>query len=162
MTRTLLFAVTVSFVLVGARGEPSAAQTADREAVRGTIDRLFEGMREEDSSAVQDVFHEAAGLHTAIGPSDTSAVQSTSVQTFVQAVGETHEKVWDERIWDVEIRIDGPLASAWVPYAFYHGDELSHCGVNAMQFIRTADGWKIYQLTDSRRTDCDVPEDVEK
>lgn len=162
MTRTFLFAVTVLLVLVGVLGDPCAAQTADHEAIRGTIEKLFDGMREEDSSAVRDVFHKAAGLHTAIGPSDTSAVQSTSVRTFKQAVGETHEKVWDERIWDVEIRIDGPLASAWVPYAFYHGDELSHCGVNAMQFVRTADGWKIYQLTDSRRTDCEVPEDVEK
>lgn len=162
MTLRKLLYFLAGLLVLGLAARPGAAQTTETEAVRSTIDRLFDGMRAGDSTAVRSAFHPDGGLHTAIGPSDTSAVQSTPVDAFVEAVGEPHDKVWDERIWDVEIRIDGPLASAWVPYAFYHGEELSHCGVNAMQFVQTAEGWKIYQLTDSRRQECNVPADVRK
>lgn len=65
------------------------------------------------------------------------------------------------RIWDVEIQVDGPLATAWVPYVFYVGDQLSHCGVNAFQFAELESGWKIIQVTDTRRRACDVPEEVQ-
>jgi hypothetical protein len=130
--------------------------------VRATIDALFDGMRAGDSAAVRAVFHPKARLHTALGPSDTSGVRATPVDAFAEAVGRPHEKVWDERIWDVEIQIDGPLASAWVPYVFYLGDERSHCGVNAVQLVRRQDDWKILQLTDTRRQDCTVPAEVQK
>jgi hypothetical protein len=147
---------------VHAQPNPPEPPSRDAAQVRAAIDALFDGMRAGDSSAVRAVFHENARLHTALGPSDTTAVRATPIDQFVAAVGKPHEKVWDERIWDVEIRIDGPLASAWVPYAFYLGDELSHCGVNAVQLVRQEEAWKILQLTDTRRPDCDVPDEVRK
>lgn len=161
-----LFVVLALWVLVsGTRAQsdrsPSPAQTAEQE-VRATIEALFDGMRAGDSTQVRAVFHENARLHTALGPSETGGVRSTPVDSFVAAVGSPHEQVWDERIWDVEIRVDGPLASAWVPYVFYLGDERSHCGVNAVQLVKTGDGWRILQLTDTRRETCDVPPEVQK
>ena len=147
----------------GAQPTPPPPPTSGAAAqVRATLDTLFDAMRAGDSAAVRGVFHEQARLHTALGPSDTSTVRATPVDAFVAAVGRPHERVWDERIWDVRIRVDGPLAVAWVPYVFYLGPERSHCGVNAVQLVRRADGWAILQLTDTRREDCDVPADVRK
>lgn len=149
---------------VPAAAQPATSPPTDSaaQAVRATIDALFDGMRAGDSTAVRAVFHSDARLHTALGPADTAAVRATPVDAFVKAVGEPHERVWDERTWDVEVQVDGPLASAWVPYAFYLGDDLSHCGVNTVQLVKRADGWRILQLTDTRRQDCDVPPDVQK
>jgi len=141
---------------------PTSPNRTDAQAVRATIDALFDGMRAGDSAAVRAVFHEDARLYTAREPSDSAAVQSTPVDTFVAAVGQPRETVWDERIWDVDIRVDGPLATAWVPYVFYLGNERSHCGVNAVQLVRQEDGWAILQLTDTRRDECDVPAEVQK
>ena len=160
--RLLLVLFAASLLVPAAPAQSDAPASSSEQAVRATIDALFDGMRAGDSAAVRAVFHENARLHTALGPSDTSAVRGTPIDAFVEAVGEPHEKVWDERIWDVEIRVDGPLASAWVPYVFYHGNERSHCGVNAMQFVRHADGWKILQVTDTRRQECDVPVEIRK
>lgn len=147
----------------GAQPDPPAppSDSAARH-VRSTLDRLFDGMRAGDSAAVRAVFHEDARLVTALGPSDTSAVRTTAVDTFVEAVGQSRDAVWDERIWDVTIQVDGPLASAWVPYVFYVGTERSHCGVNAVQLVRQDTGWKILHLTDTRRQTCDVPPGVQK
>lgn len=141
---------------------PAQSPSADQQAVRAVIDALFDGMRAGDSTAVRAVFHETARLQTALGPADTSSVSTTPIDAFVQAVGQPRERVWDERIWDVSIRVDGPMATAWVPYVFYVGEKRSHCGVNAMQFVETEDGWKLLHLVDTRRQDCDVPPDVRK
>ena len=69
------------------------------------------------------------------------------------------EEVWDERIWDAEVRVDGNLATAWMKYAFYAGDEFSHCGVDAFQLFKGVDGWKVFHVADTRRREgCETPE----
>lgn len=141
---------------------PASPDRGDASAVRATLDALFEGMRAGDSAAVRAVFHDEARLHTAGGSGDAAGLQETSVEAFAGAVGQSREEVWDERIWDVTIRVDGALASAWVPYVFYRGDDLSHCGVNAVQFVRQGESWRILQLTDTRREDCSVPDEIQK
>ncbi|PQJ34105.1 hypothetical protein BSZ35_05355 [Salinibacter sp. 10B] len=159
----LLFTILLSLVPASraqSGASPSTARSSAQE-VRATIDALFDAMRAGDSAAVRGVFHPNARLHTALG-ADTSSVQATQVEAFASAVGRPHEEVWDERVWDVEIRIDGPLASAWVPYVFYLGEERSHCGVNALQLVRHRGGWRILQLTDTRRQKCAVPAEVQK
>ncbi|WP_263791298.1 nuclear transport factor 2 family protein [Salinibacter sp.] len=164
MTRRLLLLLLVAGLLAPvASAQPDGGRAPAAEAaVRAALDALFAGMRAGDSTAVRDVFHDGARLYTAVGPSDTAGVSQTPVDAFVESVGQSRERVWDERTWNVEVRVDGPLASAWVPYVFYRGDERSHCGVNAVQLVRGPDGWRILQLTDTRRQACDVPPEVQK
>ena len=70
---------------------------------------------------------------------------------FIRAVGTPHKEVWDERIYNVKITTDGPMAIVWAPYKFYRGETFSHCGVNVFTLIQTANGWKIKEITDTRR-----------
>ncbi len=132
------------------------AQTAEEEVME-VIAQLFDGMRAGDSAMVRATLH----------PSVTTASVSTNRdgeprirvgnhEEWVKAVGTPHDKQWDERIWDPTVHIDGLLATAWTPYAFYLGDELSHCGVNAFQLFSGTEGWKIIRITDTRRRQgCD-------
>ena len=81
-----------------------------------------------------------------------------SLDGFVTAVGTPRAEVWDERIWDTEVRVDGGLASVWTKYAFYRGEQFSHCGVDVFELVRRPDGWKIVHLADTRRTtNCWTP-----
>ena len=141
---------------------PARAQTPEAE-VRAVIDRLFDGMRAGDSTAVRSVFHEDVAMATTF-TDETGAPQLRpgSADRFVQAVGTPHDAVWDEKIWDVQIHVHDNLASAWMHYAFYLGDQFSHCGVNSIQLARTDEGWKTIYLVDTRRREgCDVPADLE-
>jgi hypothetical protein len=46
----------------------------------------------------------------------------------------------------------------WTPYAFYYDGNFSHCGVDSFQLARTAEGWKVVQIADTRRTQgCPTP-----
>lgn len=135
----------------------------ERAAVVQTVQQLFDGMRAGDSTQVRAAFTSDARMMTVERDGDGGVLRTGSLDRFVEAVGQPHEAVWDERIWDVEVRIDGPMATVWAPYAFYLGDTLSHCGVNAMQLLRRANGWKIFHLADTRQQDdCTIPPDVRK
>jgi hypothetical protein len=159
-----------SFVAHPVRAQSPNALSSDAQKaqVRATIDRLFDAMRQGDSTGVRAVFAEGATLQTVAGTENESGnsleVRSTPVPGFAEAVGQPREEVWDERIWDVVIRIDGDLAAAWVPYAFYLGPALQHCGVNAMQLVRHPEGWKILHLTDTRTPAeaCSIPASARK
>ena len=135
----------------------ASAQTPEAE-VRAVIDQLFDGMRAGDSTAVRATFHPDAAVYTTFtDEAGAPQLRQGSVDRFVTAVGTPHDDVWDEHIWDVEIHVDDNLASAWMAYAFYLGENFSHCGVNSFQFVRTDEGWKTIFLVDTRRREgCDV------
>jgi hypothetical protein len=52
-----------------------------------------------------------------------------------------------ERMWDPEVRVDGPFATLWAPYDFYSGVEFSHCGTDAFQLAKTSVGWKVVMVS---------------
>jgi len=137
-----------------------AQTTSEQEAVRSTIDRLFEGMRGGDSSRLQTVFHLDAHMATTYyGDSGEPQTRIGSVKQFIQRAGVPHDPIWDEKISEVEIKVEDNLATAWMKYTFYLGDQRSHCGVNAMNLVKTMDGWQILYLVDTRKMDdCDVYE----
>lgn len=132
----------------------ASAQDSEVEAVKGVVRQLFEGMKRGDSAMVKAAFHDQAVLQT-IGTTKTGEVKLSggSVAGFVTAVGRPHTDVWDERITFGEVLVDGPMASVWTPYQFFLGDKFSHCGVNSFQLFRSAEGWKIIYLVDTRRKD---------
>jgi hypothetical protein len=78
---------------------------------------------------------------------------------FLRAIGTPHPQMFDERMANERVLIDGPYAVAWVDYTFYLGDQKSHCGVDAFQLVRRPTGWRIFGLTDTRRREScpDLP-----
>jgi hypothetical protein len=134
--------------------QPLRAQAAPEAQVREVIDRLFDGMRRGDSTAVRSVFHPEARMLSTMLQNGNPAMQAGDVDEFVRAVGSPHAEVWDERIDDLEIRVDDPMATAWMTYRFHLGDAFSHCGVNAFDLVRGAEGWRVVQVMDTRRRSC--------
>ena len=124
-------------------------QTPEDE-VLAVVQRLFDGMRAADSTAVRSVFHESSQLFATGERDGTLSINVIPADRFVAAVGGATGQ-WDERIWDTQVRIDDNLASVWTQYAFYLNGEFSHCGVDAFTLAKTTEGWKIVSLADTRR-----------
>jgi len=154
--------ITMSFVLLVAMAVPApvAAQESEEAAVMAAVEAMFDAMRAGDSAAMRAVLHPAAtGASVSVREGVPTLDREESLDGFVQAVGTPHEEVWDERIWDAEVRVDGNLATAWMKYAFYLGEEFSHCGVDAFQLFKGEDGWKVFHIADTRRREgCETPE----
>jgi len=154
-TRAILLAAVLT-------GLPTAApaQEGEEAAVMAVVEAMFDAMRAGDSTALRAVLHPSAtGATTFVREGKPTLAREATLDGFVQAVGTPHEAVWDEKIWDAEVRIDGPLATVWTAYAFYAGDELSHCGVDALQLFKSEAGWKVFHIADTRRREgCEIPE----
>ena len=148
----------VALALHLAAPAPARAQAAgssgqaDREAVLGVVKALFDGMRAHDSTAIRETLHEQARLLTTTTKDGAPVVEVEAIGGFLAAVAGSGSEL-DERIHDPEVRVDAGLASVWTEYDFYLDGELSHCGVDAFQLGRTARGWKILQIVDTRRTE---------
>jgi hypothetical protein len=132
------------------------AQKTDREMILSQIETLFDGMRAGDSSAVSKVFTPNATMQSISKDREgNTRISQGSLSGFKNVVATPRKDILDERVAKIQINIDANLATAWVPYSFYVGDNFSHCGVNSFQFVKTVDGWKAISIVDTRRrTDC--------
>lgn len=134
---------------------PLAAQD-DRAPVLATVQRLFDGMRTRDTALMRSAFLPGAKLFGMRTRQDgTSYVQQLTEQQFAEFVARDTRAAWTERAFNPEVRIEGTLATVWAAYDFHFGGEMSHCGVDAVQLLRTADGWRIVSIADTfQRTGC--------
>ena len=133
----------------------SSAQSQHDE-VEKSINNLFKGMLEGDSSMVHQSFHDDVSMFTTfIDQEGINQLREGSLSAFLNAVGTPHEEEWNEVISGLKIEVDDGLAQAWMNYTFYRGENFSHCGVNTMQLIEVDGNWKIIHLIDTRRkSDC--------
>ncbi len=129
-----------------------AAQGEEAD-VLAVIHRLFQAMHARDTVALRAVFDPAADLVTT-GRDRQGAwtVQRVPIDNFISSVGRATIDL-DERIHEVEVRIDDHLASVWTRYDFYADGEFRHCGVDAFHLARGTGGWRIVALADTRRTE---------
>ena len=128
------------------------AQTNAETDVMAVVHRLFEGMRQGDSTMVRSVFHpNAQAATTFLGRDQKPITHTDTPQSFIEAVGKPKTAVWDERIYHPEVRVGGTLATVWARYEFYLGDKFSHCGYDAFQMVNTDRGWKVLFLSDTRQ-----------
>lgn len=117
-----------------------------------TIDTLFEGMIEADSSKVRSVFSKNAIMQTVVSDGDNGFTTTEgSLNRFLNSVAGSSARDLREVLHGYEIQHDGRLASVWTPYTFYYQDTLSHCGVNSFQMLNKGDGkWEITYIIDTR------------
>jgi len=131
---------------------PVHAQDSERSAVLATVQKVFDAMRTRDTALLRQAFDTSARL-AGVSMRGTPAVRLTAPSAFGAAIASAPAgDVWNERIYDPEVRIDGDLAQVWAYYTFHRNKTFSHCGVDAFMLLKVGETWKITQLADSRRT----------
>ena len=82
----------------------------------------------------------------------------TPIERFIQAIAGAPAGIkLDERIFDVEVRQSDNLATVWTRYSFFEGEQLSHCGYDAFQLFKSAQGWRIIAIADTQRREGCTP-----
>ena len=147
MRRVRLSAIVLALA-VGASG--ARAQDPETAKVMAVVQKVFDAMRTRDTSLLSVAFDTSARL---VGVGRDGAVSLTTPSRFGAAIARAPAgDVWNERIFDPEVRIDGDVAQVWAYFTFHRNKEFSHCGVDAFMLRRLGAQWKITQLSDSRRT----------
>ncbi len=149
--KLIVFILLISLSPLSQRG--LFAQDNSKAEVRNVLGILFDGMREGDSSKVRSVFRPEARIYTSfLSQSGERVLKAGSLDDFLIAIGTAHEEIYDERLSNINIQIDGGIAQVWTDYNFYIGEKFSHCGVDAFQLVLEDSGkWRILHLMDTRR-----------
>lgn len=133
---------------------PQPAFAADSTAVMQVVKNLFNGMRTRDTTLMRAQFHPSAVMRSASYDRTAKAVvrEDAPGEWISGVAGAPATLFLDERIGPPTVLVDGNLATVWVYYEFWAGDRFSHCGVDVFTLGRTAEGWKVVFVADSRRT----------
>lgn len=143
----------------------SAQKSGDENEIIEVVKTLFKGMEKGDSAMVSSSFAKEITMATTQRDKENNPqlVQESSMDGFLRAVGTPHPEIWYEEIWDVKVQTDLDFAQVWCSYAFYVGNKFSHCGVDAFHLHRGTNGWKIFHIADTRRSnDCIIPKDIQQ
>ena len=132
------------------------AQNDEEQAVIAAAQAMFDAMEALDAEAfrnsmVPDGFLMSVRFET---------TRRTTRDDFAANIaGQTRPMI--ERMWEPEVRIDGPVATLWAPYDFYSATEFSHCGTDAFQLAKTREGWKVVMIsyTSQAPPDCSTHPD---
>jgi len=130
-------------------------QDIQKEKLKTVVKTFFEGFHNKDSLLIASVIDRSFDLNSTSFKEDNGLLRNINRDNFVRAViSRPDSPVWKEKLLSFNIKIDGPLANVWVDYEFWLDDKLSHCGVNSIHLLKKKSGWKIFNITDSRRIDC--------
>jgi len=136
---------------------PPQVAAQNEAGALAAVDQVFEGMRTANASMVREVFAADARFAILDSGEGSTSIRSQSVDGWLNGIDGSGGS-WNEQVYDVEAMVDGPMASVWAPYTFYLDGEISHCGINSIELLYDAEGWKVTQISDTRRRDgCPDP-----
>lgn len=126
-------------------------QKTEKDLIKETVETLFTGMKNADTTMIKTAFTEAPILQTL---TKNNTVKSEKLNDFLSSFSKLSKNDADEKIIFEGIHIDGNLASVFTPYEFYFKGNFSHCGANSFQMVKQNNAWKIQYLIDTRRKNC--------
>ena len=130
-------------------------QNLEKEKLQSVVKTFFEGFHNKDSLVIASVIDSKFDLNSTSFEEDEGVLRNINRDNFVSAiVSRPDSPVWKEKLLSFNIKIDGQLANVWVDYEFWMDDKLSHCGVNSIHLLKRKSGWRIFNITDSRRKNC--------
>jgi len=132
------------------RQPASQAMSDAQHEVFAVVQQLFNGMREKDSTKMRATLHPEARLVTTGVRDSVPTVGLVSPTQWLAGVAGASASLLDERLRNPVVHVDAGLASVWAEYTFYIDGRMSHCGVDLFHLVRTAEGWKIIDLADTR------------
>lgn len=140
------------------------AQSSEEAAVTDVVNRMFKAMYTNDTTLFKSVFANKVTMARVLRNKEGKAIlqQNEGIEGFVKAISKPNPNgALKEEMWNIKVQVDGDLAQFWCDYAFYIGNKFSHCGVDAFQLHKTADGWKIFHLADTFRKEGTIPQNIQ-
>lgn len=129
---------------------PASARQED--GPEQVVDALFAAMKAGDADAMRALLHPDARLVSTSVRDGSPVVEVVAVDGWLAGVAASTREL-DERIYDVRTLVDQGLATVWARYDIYVDGVHHHCGVDAFQLVRTAGGWRILDIADTRSTE---------
>jgi hypothetical protein len=120
----------------------------------GAVQALFDAMKAHDAAAVRAVTLPETTL-TVIHDDGKPPTFST-IDKFEERVGSSKD-AWLERMWNPKVLEHGPIAVVWADYDFHLNNKFHHCGIDAVNLVKTSEGWKVSGISYTAETTACTP-----
>jgi ketosteroid isomerase-like protein len=146
---TALAAVTIASLLAAA---PASAQS-DERAIVAAVTNFLDGIRTRDTALMRSTVVAGATL-VPVGGSTGLGAPST-IDAVIERTGKGTGPGNDERIERPKVQIDDQLASLWAYFTLTRAREtkIDFCGTNVFLLRKGPDGWKVFQIAATSRTE---------
>ena len=130
----------------------TSALYSQNEDVKQVVVTFFKGFHAKDSITMKSVCAEKMILQSVSESSKGTQLKNEKPQSFYQSIATIPATIlFEERILNYSIQVDGAMAHIWTPYEFFINGKFSHKGVNAFTLFKENEQWKIVYLIDTRR-----------
>ena len=127
-------------ILVGVAVPLRAQSTVERDAVLKAMQVFLDTMTARDIDGARAILVPQGRFHSMrAGNPEPRSISNEEYLAQLQASKQTMR----ERIWNPVVQVHGAIATVWAPYDFWIDGKYSHCGIDAFDFIKTKDGWKM-------------------
>jgi hypothetical protein len=138
----------IAALLLASIAQMCSAQSSDEKDVVAAVQKLFDAMAAHDSDAARTVIVPEGRLFSA---NDEGKVSSLTLEEFAGRLSAAKAQML-ERIWNPKVFVRGRIAHLWAEYDFQLNGKFHHCGVDSIALVKSADGWKITGIEDTRET----------
>lgn len=146
---TAVAAVAIASLLAAT---PARAQSDERVIV-ATASKFLDGIRSRDTALMRSTVVAGATLVPVGGPTGLDA--PVAIDGIIERTGRGTGPGNDERMEAPKVQIHGQLASLWAYYTLSRPGEtgIAACGFHLFLFRKGPDGWKIFQIAATSRTE---------
>lgn len=124
-------------------------QEAPREEEMEVLDVLhdfFQALEAREQFRMSTLLHPQATITRVKLEGDALEIGAAPKEEWLQGVSPEGPPLI-EQLHDPVVQCSGRFADVWAAYDFRIGEELSHCGYDAFQLVKEADGWRILGIT---------------
>ena len=116
------------------------------DEIIGVVHDFFQALEAREDFRLSTLLHPQASLVRIDARGDTLNVTPIRSEDWLASIaGEGPALV--ERMYDPVVEHSEALASVWTYYDFHIGEELSHCGHDAIQLVKEEGRWQILGVT---------------
>lgn len=127
----------------------SAQPVTPESSVLATLNRFFRAMTERDTALMASTLVRDGSLHI-VAIDGSEAVRTRTFSDYMLRLADAKERMI-ERYWDAQVRVDGPLATATMPYDFHMDGKFSHCGIDVFTLVLSRGVWHIASVSFTRQ-----------
>lgn len=130
----------------------SSTLHSQNEGLKQVVVTFFKGFHAKDSSIIKSVCAENMILQSISESSKGAQLKNQSSKDFYHSIATIPPTIlFEEKLLDYSIQVDGAMAHVWTPYEFYINGKISHKGVNAFTLFKENEQWRIVYIIDTRR-----------
>jgi len=140
-----------------AAAAPLSAQTDDARAAVVVVEKMFDALARGDTAGMRATFVPEGRIVQTGTREGKAFYRVNSIDDFLRSIGSAAGRKLEEKIFEVESRVEDNLAVVWSRYDFFVDGAKSHCGVDSYQLIRVGAEWKLLHIVDTQQRPCPTP-----